>query len=471
MKNVWFSLGFVLLLVGSIAAQEKGELFRFRFASLNDPRHLYKIGPNLPPELVGYKKLGPVFMVAPNDGPNLHPIYISSFIDVNPYTKDSSVSYYYSRMQKPQKGFTSGGIAFYVSSIPSQGTVPLYGYSKVTGVNEYGTATFDYRFTTDSKPPGPKWEEHGHMGYVWPLGYAELPDLKIVKTTVRDSGIEAVFRNEGKTQISSQPGVSAVLEVYDRDGKKLVFFSGAKQFGGMSGGQQRPYLFDTGPLDLKRKYYRVQVDAANLVSESNENNNDTGKIEIPGPKVDLSKIKPWPPGYVPPPTIAIKDIRNAPNGRASYSIAVTNRESFKPDTFQSLENVLPPNPCGGGDTNARMIARVVVISGAQSTPVGCKPLNSQADLALISVTTSNKLKDTDKLKITIEDRASGDKFQSGEFAVGWFGVDKVLVPAGCKYFLGRANHYLCTTDQGMKTCEGLRTQGKPIQCTRSGKQN
>lgn len=476
MKKIIFCLVFALVLTNSAFAQEKVELYRFRApGDIPNVGDLYKPGASLPAGLTGHKLLGPVFLVPKNDGPNVHPIYISSLSYQNAYAKaygkdtPAKISYYYSRLAAAPKRFTPGGIAFYVSSVPSPGTVLLYGFSKVTGVDEYGTATLSYRFLTDSKPPGPKWEEHGHMGYVWPLGTPKsLPDLKIVKVTVREGGVDAVFRNEGKASISSQPGVSAFLEIYDRNGKTLLYSSGAKQFGGMSGGQQRPYFFDTGNLDLKRKYYRIKIDGANLVAEEDENNNDTGFVEIPGPKVDLSKIKPLPAGYVPPPTINLTNITPASNGRTTYKIAVTNAANFDPLAFQSLEDILPPNPCGGGNTNARMVARVAVIK-TSPVLVTCKPLNSRQDMASLEFTVQAKLGDSDRLKIYIEDRATKDRWESGEFAVGWFGVDKTLVPVGCKYFLGRVGSYLCTNDQGMKTCEGLKTQGKPIQCKRAGK--
>ena len=35
---------------------------------------------------------------------------------------------------------------------------------------------------------------------------------------------------------------------------------------------------------------------------------------------------------------------------------------------------------------------------------------------------------------------------------------------------GRAGSFLCTTDAGFQSCEQLRQKGKPIQCTRAGKQ-
>jgi hypothetical protein len=480
MKKIIWCLMFSLIAVFSSMAQvEKVELYRFRAPGvIPNVGDLYKPGASLPPGLDGHKLLGPVFLVPKNDGQNVHPIYISSLSYENAFVKDGKtrISYYYSRLAAAPKRFSPGGIAFYVSSVPLPGTVLLYGFSKITGIDENGTATLSYRFKTDAEKPGPDWEEHGHMGYVWPLGSNTLnqqisllhPDLRILKTSVLPNGIETWIVNDGKIQISSDPGVSAELQVYDRDGKKLVFSSGAKRLGGMSGGQRRPIVFDTGKLDLERKYYRIKVDAANLVAESNENNNDTGQVEIPGPKVDLSKIKPLPAGYVPPPTINLASITPAGGGRTNYSIAVTNAANFDPLAFQSLENILPPNPCGRGNTNARMVARVAVIK-TNPVLVACKPLNSRQDLASLEFTFPAKLDYSDRLKIYVEDRATKDRWESGEFTVGWFGVDKVLVPSGCKYFLGRAGQYLCTTDQGYKTCEGLRAQGKPIQCRRSGK--
>ena len=465
--KIFVSIALLFVLHASGYAQiQTEELYRFR---MQDLRHLYKIGPSVPAELGKMTSLGPVFLVARNNAPGLRPIYMSSAQD----DKSGAVSYFYSKTTTPPDRFSNTQVAFYVAGTQLPGTVPVYGFWEVFYYSNYGKVWHgksNFRFKTDPEPPTASWYAQGLMGYVWPLGAGagpatNLPDLSILKTTVRENGIEAWIKNGGTTSISSKPGVTAVLYVYDQTGKNVVHFSGGKQLGGMSGGQQRPFLFETGNLDLKRKKYRVVVDAATLVAESNENNNDTGFLDTPTPKMKIPQL---PEGYVRPPTIMIKSINPAANGRMRYSLNVTNVENFHPKAFQSLKDVLPSSQCGNVATDTRMIARIIVIRDVP-IPGGCKPLYAAQDLGTVELTVPTKLKDTDRIKISIEDRASGQKFDSEPFAVGWFGIANVLGPSGCKGFGGSASNYFCSTDPGFKTCENLRLQGKPIQCRRTGK--
>jgi hypothetical protein len=446
----------------------------FKFHSKQD-RWFYKRGNGIPSNLSGgpWMNEGSVCYVAKDAAPGLQPIYM--LVD----TDSRGAFYSYSKFAHASSLFYGPGMAqnmgveFYVAATQLPGTVPLYGFVKKVLPRDEGSkaipGTGTYFMSLDNQAPDDSWDHRGKLGYVWTGTTHDddhLPDLTIVKTTVRENGIEAIIRNDGKKAASGQPGVTAVLTVLDRSGKP-VYFSGAKQLGGMSPGQQRPFLFETGNLDLSRKRYRVQVDAGTLVAESNENNNDTGFIEIPGPKM---KINPLPAGYVQPPSITLKEAKGLGAGRMAYSFSVTNWDKFKPEWFQSLENILPPGPCGGDDTNARLIARIIVIHNSAPMPVGCKPLNSQQDLQSIVLNTPVRLGDSDRVRIFVEDRATDAKYESSAYPVGVYGVDKVLVPMGCKFFLGRASSYMCTSDQGFAACENLRQKGKPIACRRTGAQ-
>lgn len=91
-----------------------------------------------------------------------------------------------------------------------------------------------------------------------------------------------------------------------------------------------------------------------------------------------------------------------------------------------------------------------------------------ADLRTLGVTVAGAPADADKVYITLEDRLTGERYESGAYTVGWYGVGKLLFPVGCKHFLGRAGQFLCSTEQGMTACENLKKQGKPVQCTRQG---
>lgn len=445
---------------------------------------LYKTGSKSPADLSDgpWKDEGVKAHVMPKQSSGSKPVYQLAKTDAYgvrfAYTSDAAEANKY--QGGPAGAFGIGqwknqGVYFYVASVQTPGTVPLYKlYAPAQTSGKSGDAFSGMSAGTDAvflttklaekvNATNNGWVSQGIIGYVWkePFPPASV-DLSIQSAVADENSVKVIYANGGK-QAASNPGLKIALTVFDKAGKQITTIS--KPAGGVSPNSKREIVIPTGNVTLRNNRFQVEVDADNVIAESNETNNTSARLD--GPKG--IKIKPLPEGYIPPPTIAIKDIKNAPNGRTTYSLTVTNRENFKPDAFQSLENILPPNPCGGGGTNARMIARIFIVKDASVKPLGCKPLNSQADLAVLDITTSDKLGDTDRFKIFIEDRASGEKFASGEFAVGWFAVDKVLVPAGCKYFLGRVGSYLCTSDQGMKTCEGLKTQGKPIQCKRAGK--
>ena len=446
----------------------------FRFHSKQD-RWFYKRGSSIPVDLSGgpWVNEGSVCYVAKDAAPGLQPIYM--FVDTN-----GTGSYYsYSKFAHAASLFGASGnaqnmgVEFYVATTQLPGTVPLYGWARkvfsapAPAGSKVLPGSGTYFMSLDNQTPGDGWDHRGKLGYVWTgstFDDDQLPDLTISKTFVRENGIEAVIRNDGKKAASGQPGVTAALTILDKNGK-TIFFSGAKQLGGMSPGQQHPFLFETGKVNLAHTRYRVQVDAANLVAESNESNNDTDFIEIAGPKM---KINPLPPGYVQPPSIALTEAKGLGAGRMAYTFSVTNWDKFKPEWFQSLEGVLSPGPCGGGDTNARLIARIIVIHNSAPLPVGCQPLNSQQDLQSIVLNTPVRLGDSDRVRIVIEDRATDARYESSPYPVGVYGVDKILVPMGCKFFLGRASSYMCTSDQGFAACENLRQKGKPIECRRAG---
>jgi hypothetical protein len=177
------------------------------------------------------------------------------------------------------------------------------------------------------------------------------------------------------------------------------------------------------------------------------------------------------PGRFLPPAIAVTDVRPAPSdqggsGRTRYSIEVTNWQNYPVDFYQSTKNVLPTHPCGA---DARgVVTTWLAQEGKPPSKKGCKGVSFVEDLRTLGVTVAGTLADTDKVYVTLEDRLTGEKYESGAYMVGWYGVGKLLFPVGCKHFLGRAGQFLCSTEQGMASCENLKKQGKPIQCTRQG---
>jgi hypothetical protein len=264
--------------------------------------------------------------------------------------------------------------------------------------------------------------------------------------------------------------VYAHLLLYDGSGKPI--FSDGKFVGGMPPGQTRPVTFDTGKRSLVGLRYQIKVDLSNLVRESNESNNLTDATEFHR-KIKINS-DPDAATRVPAPAFAITGVTSTPTQaqpkHTSYQLTVSNSDAYDVSWFVSLKNKLPPNPCGTGMTDARMLVRFSVLRNGRLINAGCKPLNASQDMRIMTVESAAPLADSDGLVISLVDRLHGTRYDSTPFTVGWFGLAKTLVPAGCKYFLGRAGSYLCTTDQGMAACEALRNQGKPIECRRAGKQ-
>lgn len=191
-------------------------------------------------------------------------------------------------------------------------------------------------------------------------------------------------------------------------------------------------------------------------------------LEPPRPKIVIKKDT---SGRFPPPSIAVTNIQPAPGdpgggGHTRYSIEVTNWQNYPVDFYQSTKNVLPPHPCGG---DARgVVTTWLAQEGKPPSKKGCKGVSFVEDLRTLGVTVAGTLADTDKVYVTLDDRLTGERYESGAYMVGWFGVGKLLFPVGCKHFLGRAGQFLCSSEQGMAACENLKKQGKPIQCTRQG---
>lgn len=465
----------ILLTAGSnsINGQSEGTEPLYSFLS-NKGYRIYKIGPSSSIGLTeSWKNEGAVAHVFKNPGPGRHAVY--SYVKSDQY----GVRYSYTKdTTSGVGGWSLQGIAFYLLSTAEPGTAPFYKlYSPVRETNP-GQAfsgmvpgtdavflTLDGGKRQEALANG--WISQGWLGraYVTPRNAQSpkidlLPDLVVGSTSVSGTTVTAVIENRGKHNVSSNPGIDVQLLILERNGSQV--FSAIKSLGGMSPGQGREISFDTLNHNQAGRQFQIRVDNQNKIPESNDANNNSA----PKPLL-LMKIKSLPAGYIPPPSIALKGIAPASSGRTTYSITVTNRDRLNSQAFQSLTNILPSAQCGPSKTDARLIARLILVRD-KPFPFGCKPINSAQDLASIDITVQAKLKDADRLKLSLEDRASGDRFESDTLTVGWFGVASILGPAGCKNFLGRASQYVCASDSGYKTCENLRLQGKPIQCRRPG---
>lgn len=319
------------------------------------------------------------------------------------------------------------------------------------------------------------YQTRGVACYVWtgPIAVAmyapptPLPDLIVPKVFTEESSVKAIVLNQGKYSVSSVPGVLVRFLVYDRAGK--VVFKSEQNIGGMSSSQDRPTTFDTTKLaNTVGLHYQVVVDPDNIVKESNDSNNASADT------VWGIKIKPDPNAAtrVPSPSIAITSKQASGSTGlpyfTNYTLNVLNWNAYKPDLYQSLAGVMPAVTCGTAKTDSRMLLQISTLAKVQSKVI-CRPLSSGKDMATLQISFPLPLLDSDRVQVTLEDRLIKMKYVSEPYAVGWLGVDKVLVTVGCKRFLGRAGNFLCTTDQGMSACENLKTQGKPIQCTRPGK--
>ncbi len=438
----------------------------------------YRTNTQLPKVSDGpWKSEGAVCIVAKNAAPGLKPVYQFTKAD------NFGVRFFYESNSERIETITNSvdaagrwqnqGVAFYVSATQLPDTVKLFRLSVAAkiewggNINSVGTmkAPEEIFLTTDTaardKAISAGWTSRS-LGYVWTKApEAALPDLTIEKTFVKGSSVVAHVRNKGKV---GSPDLWVRIRILDKSGKQVSYLD--KKMVATFQNMPDTIAFDMGNQNLSGKSYQIKIDSSNLVKESDENNNETQMIAFPAPKMNIN-IDPEQANKFRAPTFAITGVQ--PSGQKTlYQLSVSNWQSFKPESFQSLKNVLPPNPCGNGNANARLQARIYVIRTGMPLNAGCKPLNSQQDFKSLQFESASQLKDSDRVQITLIDRVSNSKYESEPFTIGWFGVGKVLNNVGCKYFLGRAGSYLCTSKQGFDACENLRKLGKPIKCTLAG---
>ena len=330
---------------------------------------LYKIGATLPTGLSDgpWQNEGIVGYVLKDPAPGSHPV--ASYLKSDQW----GIRYSYARSENEGgSGWNLQGIAFHLPTQGTPGTVRLFKLylparethpgKTFTGMVPGTDAVF---LTTDTarraEAIGAGWQGVGVVGYVWtaPLQPPLQPDLVVKETSVDGKQTRALIANQGKVSVSSarRPGSGLYLR---RSQQELVFTKG-ESLGGMSPGQSRPVLFDVGNFPIAHKRYKVLVDPSSLVTESDDNNNETAILNVPSPKI---KINPLPPDYVTPPTFTLSAITPSPTSaqhkRTVYNLQVTNWGEFNADWFTSVENVLPPNSCGAGDSYARLLVRLIV---------------------------------------------------------------------------------------------------------------
>ena len=455
-------------------AQEFKTVPLYSFLSSKGYR-LYKIGSTLPAGLSDgpWQSEGVVGYVLKDPAPGSHPVY--SYVKTDVW----GTRYSYNRKDTDSGGgWNLQGVAFH---LPPQGTpntvrfLKMYLPAKETNPGQAFTGmvqgtdavylTSNVEKYQQAKAAG--WQSAGLLGYVWTAPILEV-DLVVKQTSVDGNLIKATIANQGQRNVSSAPGVQAAVYIYDEKGK--VVFTKGESVGGMSAGQSRPVVFDTGNFPIARKRYKVLVDPSSLIPESDDGNNETKLIDFPTPKI---KINPLPEDYVTPPTFTVSTINQSPTPsqpkRTIYRLQVTNYEKFNPEWFMSLENILPPNPCGNGKTNARLLAKLLVVQNGQPTSVACKPLSSPKDLQTLDFVLQNQLAESDKVQIAVVDTVPGGRtFTSQTYPIGLFGVAKILTATSCKMLLGRESSYVCTTNDAFAMCEALRAKGKPIECRRVG---
>jgi hypothetical protein len=391
-------------------------------------------------------------------------------------------------------GWSNTGLAFYVAVQQQAGSVPLYRLYKpvppppemslMDKLNESiwgvevrvppGSKVDTHFYTTDesvkAEALGKGYQYQGILGYVWLAPYPPpakpLPDITVFSTKADESSVTVILMNNGKANTGGTK-FHATLTVYDQNGK--LAFEISEPAPGLSPNQKDQMIFRIAGANLFNKRYRVTVDSANVLRESDENNNQSEMAEAPrrnliSPKVD--------PNAVRPPSIALIDQREekAKDGtpRVTYTLEVTNWDSYPAEWFQDL-TVIPPAICEGRPTPAQMLLHIFAESGGKQYKGGCKPLRLQTNLKTVStIAFGGQFPVPEKIFVVLEDRAVGAKYTASSVVVGAFGVDKALFPLGCKRFLGRATDFLCTKKLGFDACENLRKQGKPINCRLAG---
>lgn len=214
------------------------------------------------------------------------------------------------------------------------------------------------------------------------------------------------------------------------------------------------------------KYIRIDADPFDRVREASETNNWWEPKAQPFP--EPSGYCDGPAPKAPAPAFRISGKQKA-GGRTAYTLAVSNAGEYPAAWFTS-GGKLPPNPCGPGAAQTRMVARVSVVKGNNGAAyaAACKPLGGWIEFQTLEFSAAGTLSDMDKVRVTLEDRLTGAKVTSSDYLVGWYEWAQALVPLGCKNFLGRHGDYLCAKDEGFAACEQLRRQGRPVKCTRAG---
>lgn len=468
------------------AAQTMKTAPLYSFISSKNYR-LYKIGSDVLPGLTGgpWKNLGIVAHVMPQQVSGTKPVYQLLKSDIYgvrfAYTSDPTEANKWKGGPPDKNGigqWMNQGPVFYVASVQTPATVPLYRLYMPTRIAgdtssggfsglEAGTDTHFYTIKAGEKTNATNngWVYEGIVGYVWKEPHPPAAaDLVIQDTTADDSSVKVIYANKG-TASASHPDFKISLSIFDRTGK--LIFSTSKITGGVSAGSAREVVIPTGNVSLRNSRYQVKIDSGDVIDESNENNNETAMLD--GPKGIMINQSADSSGRLRAPSIAVTGTRDVPprlgKPHMAYRVSVHNWDQYPSEFFQSTKGKLPPNPCG----DTRMQARVIIFKGNQSFKMECKALNTPQDLQTVEIA-STPLDDTDQIEVMLIDRLTNESYRSQRFTVGWYGLGELLKTVGCKSFLGRAGQYLCATDQGFNACENLRQQGKPIQCTKAGKQ-
>ena len=438
----------------------------------------------------GYRDEGIAGYVLPQKAHGSVPLFHVSSVAINRSGKRVSDKHFYSTDKTAidsaiAAGWKQESIVGYVAppSNPMYGTTELYRlynpmqiYNGKAGHAETGDD--DNLYTTDVNEKETAIAQHGYKGmgiaaYLWttPVAVAlnapakPMPDLIVDSSSVEGTTVTAIIKNQGKHNISSIPGIDVMFVILERDGKQV--FSTIRTLKGMSPGQRQPVTFDTLNHNLIGRNYQIRIDHLNKVEESDENNNNSAPTPLSRMKIT---VDPNSAGKLHPPSIAIVGRRdvgvkfNTPH--VAYLLAVHNWDQYPAEQFQSTKGLLPSSPCG----DTRMQARITIYQGGRFYKADCKALHTPQELKTLE-TVAPVLADVDEISVTLIDRLTNETYTSGRFAVGWYGVGDLLKTVGCKSFLGRASQYLCMSDKGFAACENLRTKGKPIMCTRAGKQS
>ena len=149
-----------------------------------------------------------------------------------------------------------------------------------------------------------------------------------------------------------------------------------------------------------------------------------------------------------------------------HVLTVAEAEKLPMEWWVKPLTVIPPESCWNEkESNARVFLEIWWGPARQPDRKGlCRPLRTWKELQAFEFSLPEGRGIAETIQVVLRDRLTNIRHTSNVLSISGSEVDAVLLDAGCKRFLGRANDYLCTTATGLAACTNLQNHGKPIRC-------